>query len=148
MRIFWDQKLDFATCNAPLLSVQSNNCIGRGSLDAQIMWEGDKILIIFIAYHHSFCLDHLYDDIAAVSWNNTVTPLSDFSSSFIGVFIISTADHGFGLLFLISAVRKTKVLEKLTNRRYFKKQAVTMIRQSSKQLFLSLLDIKNGDSSL
>ena len=34
--------------------------------------------------------------------------LYDFSSPFIGDFIILTADHGFGLLILISAVRKTK----------------------------------------
>ena len=34
--------------------------------------------------------------------------LLDFSSQFIGVFIISTADYSFELLVLISAVRKTK----------------------------------------
>ena len=46
--------------------------------------------------------------------------LQDFSSQFNGVFIISTADHGFRLLVLISTVHKT-IFFKLT-KFYNKKQ--------------------------
>ena len=41
--------------------------------------------------------------------------LQHFSSQFSGVFIISTADNSFGLLVLISAVRKKKFFENLMN---------------------------------
>ena len=38
----------------------------------------------------------------------TMWTYQDFSSELIGVFIIATADHGFGFLVFISTVRKTK----------------------------------------
>jgi len=65
--------------------------------------------------------------------NLQTSHLQDFSSQFIGVFIISTADHGFRLMVLISAVRKTKNSLKNNESALFEKQAVTMIRQSLQQ---------------
>ena len=71
-----------------------------------------------------------------------------FPSQFDVVFIISTADHDFGLLVLISTVRKIKkIFEKMYESALFKKQAVTMIRQYLKQFFWSLFHSCVSDSS-
>ena len=64
------------------------------------------------------------------------------SSQFIGVLIISTTDHGFGLLVLISSLRKTK--NSLKNWRIGADLEIigNMIRQSLKQLFEACLPME------
>ena len=65
----------------PLLLVQSNDWISRWLSDAQIMCKGDKILIIFIAFHQNFSilvtftmisLRHLQILLLRLAMNNTM----------------------------------------------------------------------------